>query len=95
MREADTLLQQALALDPKNAFTLNNMGVAKESQGEYGEAPNYYNAAANTHVEEPVIVTMNGSWRGKAVSDIARSSRRSSAQAHEDFSRAIGLKSRC
>lgn len=74
VREADTLLQQALALDPKNAFTLNNMGVAKESQGEYGEALNYYNAAANTHVEEPVIVTMNGSWRGKAVSDMARSS---------------------
>ena len=74
VREADTLLQQALALDPKNAFTLNNMGVAKESQGEYGEALNYYNAAANAHVEEPVIVTMNGSWRGKAVSDMARSS---------------------
>ena len=74
IREADTLLQQALALDPKNAFTLNNVGVAKESQGEYGEALKYYNAAANEHVEDPVIVTMNGSWRGKAVSDMARSS---------------------
>ncbi len=74
VREADTLLQQTLALDPNNAFTLNNMGVAKESQGEYGEALKYYNAAANAHVEDPVIVTMNGSWRGKAVSDMARSS---------------------
>jgi len=73
-READTLLQQTLALDPKNAFTLNNLGVARESQGEYGEALKYYNAAANAHVEEPVIVTMNGAWRGKAVSDMARSS---------------------
>jgi tetratricopeptide (TPR) repeat protein len=34
----------------------------------------YYNAAANAHVEEPVIVTMNGAWRGKPVSDMARSS---------------------
>lgn len=74
VREADTLLQQTLALDPKNAFTLNNLGVARESQGEYGEALKYYNAAANAHVEEPVIVTMNGSWRGKPVSDMARSS---------------------
>ena len=74
VREADSLLQQTLALDPNNAFTLNNLGVARESQGEYGEALKYYNAAANTHVEDPVIVTMNGSWRGKPVSDMARSS---------------------
>lgn len=74
IREADALLEQTLALDPKNAFTLNNVGVAKESQGEYGEALKYYNAAANAHVEDPVIVTMNGSWRGKAVSDMARAS---------------------
>ena len=74
VREADTLLQQTLALDPKNAFTLNNMGVARESQGEYGEALQYYNAAADARVEDSVIVTMNGSWRGKPVSDMARSS---------------------
>jgi len=74
IREADAVLQQALTLDPRNPFTLNNLGVAKESQGEYGQALNYYNAAANAHVEDPVIVTMNGAWRGKAVSDMARSS---------------------
>ncbi|MFZ3340521.1 MAG: tetratricopeptide repeat protein [Terriglobales bacterium] len=74
VREADALLEKTLALDPRNAFTLNNLGVAKESQGEYGEALRYYNAAANEHVEDPVIVTMNGSWRGKPVSDMARAS---------------------
>jgi len=74
VREADALLQQTLALDPGNAFTLNNFGVAKEAQGEYGEALKYYNAAANSHIDEPVIVTMNGAWRGKPVSDMARSS---------------------
>ncbi len=73
-READTLLQQTLALDPKNAFTLNNMGVTKESQGEYGEALKYYNAAANAHVEDPVIVTMNGASKGKPLSEVARAS---------------------
>ncbi len=74
VREADTLLQQTLALDPRNAFTLNNLGVAKESQGEYGEALKYYNAAANAHIDDRVIVTMNSSWRGKPLSDMARES---------------------
>ena len=74
VREADTLLQQTLALDPNNAFTLNNLGVAKESQGEYGEALKYYNAAANGHIDDPVIVTLNGAWRGKPVSEMARAS---------------------
>lgn len=74
VREADALLEQTLALDPKNAFTLNNMGVAKEAQGEYGDALRYYNAAANARVTEPVVVTLNRSWRGKPLSDMARAS---------------------
>jgi Flp pilus assembly protein TadD len=74
VREADGLLQQTLALDPRNAFTLNNLGVASESQGEYGEALKYYNAAANAHIDDRVIVTMNSSWRGKPLSDMARES---------------------
>ena len=32
--EADLLLQQTLKKDPHNVFTLNNMGVAKEMEGE-------------------------------------------------------------
>ena len=36
--EADLLLQKALALDPQNIFTLNNLGVASESRGDYDEA---------------------------------------------------------
>src|SRR5215831_4233365 len=59
IREADELLTKTLALDPGNGFTLNNMGVAKESQGEYGEAVRYYDAAAAAHVSDPIIVTMN------------------------------------
>lgn len=74
VREADTLLQQTLALDSRNAFTLNNMGVAKEAQGEYNEALRYYLSAAAAHVEEPVVVTMNRSWRGKPLSEMAQAS---------------------
>src|SRR5215813_9255959 len=69
--EADLVLQQALKLDPKNPFTLNNMGFAKEKEGELEEAIQFYTRAAATRSREPVVVTSNNDWRGKAISDIA------------------------
>jgi len=72
--EADLLLQQALALDGRNIFTLNNMGVAKEARGDFDEALKYYVAAADAHSSEPVIVTLNRAWRGKPVSKMAADS---------------------
>jgi Flp pilus assembly protein TadD len=69
--EADPLLQRTLALDPNNGFTLNNMGVTKEAEGDYGQALQYYSAAANSHTDEAVVVTMNAAWRGKSVSEMA------------------------
>ncbi len=74
VHEADELLQRTLTLDPGNGFTLNNMGVAKESQGEYTEALRYYDAAASARVEDPVAVTTNDAWRGKPLSLLARES---------------------
>lgn len=74
--EAELLLQQALALDPNNTFTLNNMGVAKESRGDYDQALRYYMAVADSHSSEPVIVTLNRAWRGKRVSEMAADSAR-------------------
>ena len=74
--EADLLLQQALAMDPRNTFTLNNLGVAKESRGDYEQALTYYVAAADSHSSEPVIVTLNHAWRGKPVSEMAADSAR-------------------
>src|ERR1700689_950620 len=46
--EADLLLQQVLKNDPNNIFTLNNMGVAKEMEGESETALKCYDAAAAT-----------------------------------------------
>ncbi|HLW89440.1 MAG TPA: hypothetical protein VKR57_13175 [Terriglobales bacterium] len=74
--EADLLLQQALALEPRNIFTLNNLGVAKESGGDYDQALTYYMAAADLYSSEPVIVTLNRAWRGKPVSKMAADSAR-------------------
>ena len=69
--EAKSTLQQALALDPRSPFTLNNMGVAMESRGDYDEALKYYKAAAQSGSSEPAIVTVNRTWRGKPVSEMA------------------------
>jgi len=72
--EADVLLQKALALEPHNIFTLNNIGVASEARGDYDEALTYYTAVAASHSMEPVIVTLNRAWRGKPVSVMAADS---------------------
>jgi Flp pilus assembly protein TadD len=69
--EADLLLQQVLKNDPSNIFTLNNMGVAKEMEGESETALKYYDAAAATHSDATAVVTLNHSWRGKPVSELA------------------------
>ena len=69
--EADLLLQKALETDPKNPFTLNNIGYAKEQEGELESALSYYTSAAQLRSDDPVIVTINKDWRGKPISDIA------------------------
>lgn len=72
--EADQLLQQAYKLDPQNAFTLNNLGVAKEATGDYDEALRYFDEAAELHSTDPVVVTLDRTWRGKSVSQMAADS---------------------
>lgn len=74
--EAAALLRVALSLDPQNPFTRNNMGVADETIGDYENALKEYDAAADLHSSELVVVTLNRSWRGKPVSEMAASSAR-------------------
>jgi Flp pilus assembly protein TadD len=69
--EADLTLQKALKLDPKNPFTLNNMGYTKEKEGELESAISYYSAAAALNSAEPIIVTAKSEWRGKPISQVA------------------------
>jgi len=69
--EAEALLRRALALDPRNPFTLNNLGFAEEKQGEWEKAYAYYYQASNVHSNDPVIVTVNKNWRGKPISEVA------------------------
>jgi Flp pilus assembly protein TadD len=69
--EADLLLQKTLQSDPRNIFTLNNMGVAKEMEGESDEAMKYYDAASASHSDATAVVTLNRSWRGKPLTAMA------------------------
>jgi Flp pilus assembly protein TadD len=69
--EVDRLLQQTLKTDPDNVFALNNMGVAKEMEGQSDQALKYYDAAAATHSSAAAVVTLNRSWRGKPVNEMA------------------------
>ncbi len=72
--EADAMFEEALKLDPNNAFTLNDLGVAEEATGDLAGALQHYEAAAGTGSMEPVVVTQKRAWRGKPVSTMAASS---------------------
>jgi tetratricopeptide (TPR) repeat protein len=50
---------------------LNNMGFAKEKEGELEAALNYYNQAATLGSTEPIIVTVHRDWRGRPISEVA------------------------
>jgi len=69
--EADLLLQQALKIDPHNIYTLNNMGAAKEMEGEQDEALTYYGEASAGERDAKAVVTVNPEWRGRSVSGLA------------------------
>jgi len=69
--EAEELLKQARSLEPRNPYTLNYLGVAEESLGDYASALNNYAAAANFNSAETIDLTDNQAWRGKSVTDMA------------------------
>ena len=71
---AESVLQEALKLDPQNPFTLNNLGVAEEAVGDYESALRYYDAAAASGSKDAIVVTLNKKARGQAVSRAAAQS---------------------
>ncbi len=72
--EADKLLQDTLKTDPNNVFTLNNMGVVKEMEGEDQEALKYYDQGAALHSDAIAAVTADRTWHGHQVSEMAAAS---------------------
>jgi len=75
--EADLLLQKVVQLDPNNIYTLNNMGVAKEMEGEAQEALGYFDLASAKQFDATAIVTTNRTWRGRQVTLMAQQNAKS------------------
>jgi Flp pilus assembly protein TadD len=69
--EAEAILQRTLAIDPKNPFTLNNLGYTMEAEGELEAALRYYSQAASMHSSEKIVVTPDPRSRGKDISSVA------------------------
>jgi len=70
-QEAEDVLRETLKLDPRNPFTLNNLGFAMEGQGDLESALRYYNDASLTHSSEPIVVALDPHRRGRPISDVA------------------------
>lgn len=75
--EADLLLQQVLKNDPHNIYTLNNLGVAKEMEGEQQEALRYFDLASAAGSDATAVVTTNKTWRGRQISEMAQQNAKS------------------
>jgi Flp pilus assembly protein TadD len=86
---ADALLRKALALQPGNPFTLNNLGVAEEATGDAEGALRDYDAAAASHSLEPIVVTLKRSVRGKPLSEVAAESARQLRKQQQSVSEAV------
>ncbi len=69
--EAEIALRKALVLDPKNPFTLNNLGYALEKEGELEQAAQFYSMAAATGSGDKVVVALNRNWRGRSIAEVA------------------------
>jgi Flp pilus assembly protein TadD len=70
-QEAEDILRNTLKLDPRNPFTLNNLGYTMEKQGDLDSALRFYNDASITHSSEPIVVSLDPKWRGRPISDVA------------------------
>jgi Flp pilus assembly protein TadD len=69
--EAQVVLERTLTLDPQNPFTLNNLGLALEAQGDLDEAVRYYTHAATLHSDKTVVVALDAKLRGRPISQVA------------------------
>ena len=69
--EAQAMLRRSLAIDPRNPFTLNDMGVAEEASGNYAAALGYYDESAAMHSKEAATLTLRPGWRGKSITEVA------------------------
>lgn len=74
-QQALALLNKAIALEPHDAFTLNNLGVVNEAMGNFRTALKNYAAAANSpHASGKVVLALQKSSEGKPIGEVASES---------------------
>ncbi|MGZ4733650.1 MAG: tetratricopeptide repeat protein [Terriglobales bacterium] len=69
--DAEEQLQNALRVDPKNPFTLNNLGLLREKEGDLQGALSSYQAASSRNSKEPAIVTPDRALRGHPITEVS------------------------
>jgi len=69
--QAEIALRKALGLDPKNPFTLNNLGYTLEKEGELEQAVHFYSLAAASGSNQRIVLALNRSWRGRSIAEVA------------------------
>jgi Flp pilus assembly protein TadD len=69
--DAEEQLQNALRVDPSNPFTLNNLGLVKEKEGDLPGALKSYQAASSRDSKELVIVTPDPALRGHPITEVS------------------------
>lgn len=74
--DAENLLQTALKLDPNNPFTLNNLGLVREKEGDLRGAMNAYQASASRNSQDPAIVTTNRARKGRSIAEVSEQNER-------------------
>jgi Flp pilus assembly protein TadD len=69
--DAEAQLQNALTVDPTNPFTLNNLGLLREKEGDLQGALKNYQAASSRNSKETAIVTPDRSLRGHPITEVS------------------------
>jgi Flp pilus assembly protein TadD len=69
--DAEEQLQNALKVDPKNPFTLNNLGLIREKEGDLQGALSSYQAASSRKSKEPAIITPDRALRGHPITEVS------------------------
>jgi Flp pilus assembly protein TadD len=69
--DAEEQLQNALRVDPNNPFTLNNLGLLREKEGDLQGALSSYRAVSSHNSKEPAIVTPDRALRGHPITEVS------------------------
>jgi len=69
--DAEEQLKNSLKMDPNNPFTLNNLGLVKEKEGDLQGALTTYQASSGRNSKDPAIVTQDRALQGHPIAEVS------------------------